>query len=411
MPAVAIRSIPWRLSPLTQGLLAWGVGWGGASIARSEPLPHAAYVWQRAWTPAVGSGLVAAASRLSGVVVLAAETDARDGVVRVALDYPALARSGLPVGLALRNHPQTSPALVEDLAVDLLREASARNLPIAELQLDCDAAEAKLEAYRALVVSVRRRTAPTPLTFTALPAWLRQPPFPALAAASDGFVLQVHSLDAALRLCEPAAARAAVRRASAFGVPFRVALPTYGYVVGVDSENRVVGVQAEGPVRPWPSGTRLLEVRADPVELAGLVAGWNAAPVPHLTGFLWYRLPVAEDRRNWTWATLAAILEGRTPRACLKVALLAPEPGLVEVSLVNDGEADAVVPVRIAVAWREATLQACDAVGGFHREGGGVLAAGLRFAGTPRLAPGGRCAVGWLRFREAREVACEAVLE
>ena len=54
----------------------------------------------------------------------------------------------------------------------------------------------------------------------------------AIVAASDGYVLQVHSLekpngfDAPFTLFDPQVAVAAAVKASSFGVPFRVALPT-----------------------------------------------------------------------------------------------------------------------------------------------------------------------------------------
>lgn len=397
------------MSSIRASMLA--VALGSTFLFAAEPLPHAAYVWQRSWTPAVGAAVTNAAPHLAGFVVLAAETDAAGRTVRASFDPMALVATGRPVGLALRVHPHSPADVVEDLAAQLVAEAANRHVPIAELQLDCDAAESKLDAYRERVAAIRQRIAPTPLTITALPAWLRQPSFPPLVDATDGFVLQVHSLDASLRLFDPAAARAAVRRAGVIGRPFRVALPTYGYVVGVDSDGRVRGVQAEGPSRSWPAGTRLHEVRSDPRAMAPLLAEWNAGPPPGLTGFLWYRLPVAEDRLNWPWATLAAMVAGRVPESRLSVVLRSPQPGLVEVELANGGDAAEVAPVGVRVAWRGATLLACDALAGFQRAGGGAKATFLRFAGNLRLAPGERCAVGWLRFLEAKEVACEAALE
>ncbi len=38
--------------------------------------------------------------------------------------------------------------------------------------------------------------------------------------------------------------------------------------------------------------------------MAGLVRGWTEGHPKELTGILWYRLPVAGDRNNWTWPTL-----------------------------------------------------------------------------------------------------------
>lgn len=81
---------------------------------------------------------------------------------------------------------------------------------------------------------------------TALPAWLNQPAFKRLISAVDDYVLQVHSLErpnspeAAFTICDPAAARRAVERAAQFAVPFRVALPTYGYAIAYDRQGHFI---------------------------------------------------------------------------------------------------------------------------------------------------------------------------
>jgi hypothetical protein len=118
-------------------------------------------------------------------------------------------------------------------------------------------------------------------------------------------------------------------------------------------------------------------------------------------------LPVAGDRLNWRWTTLAAVFSGREPSARLEVEARRPSPGLVELSLANHGEADAPLGggapgSEIAVSWR-GRLVAADALGGFLWEDGGPSSARLR--GTrlalERLAPGEERTVGWLRIARA----------
>jgi hypothetical protein len=385
------------------------------------PLPHAAYVWQRAWTGPVREAVTGAgaAPALGGLVVLGAEVAWEGGAPRVARvrpDADALRASGLPVGLALRIGPYAGPfaaggepfGLLARLAESLVAESAAAGVAPRELQVDFDCAESKLDGYRVWVEALRRRVAPVPLTFTALPSWLDAGAFRRLAAAADGFVLQVHSLerpagpDAPLALCDPAAARRAVERAARAGVPFRVALPTYGYLVAFDRGGRFLGIAAEGPRPGWPDDARVREVGADAAAMAGLVRGWTADRPAALRGVIWYRLPVETDALNWRPATLDAVRAGRVPRAVLRAETRRPQPGLVEIDLVNDGDGDAALAgVSVTTRWGGERLVASDALNGFERadEGPGVLR--LRGAAAPpagRLRAGERRLVAWARL-------------
>lgn len=372
------------------------------------PLPHAAYIWQRAWHAGVTSSLAVAAAQLDGFIVLAAEIGPSRSH-RVAYDSAALAASGSVIGLALRINSGAALTEVPALAAQLVATARSNRLSVAELQLDYDCPESKLGAYRELVQSVRRRLAPTPVTITALPSWLRQPAFSNLVAATDGFVLQVHSLDASLQLCDGELARRAVARAGLSGVPFRVALPTYGHVVATDRDGRVLGIASEASIPSWPPHAMLHEVRSDPAMIAGLTRAWNRRPPPHLRGFIWYRLPVDGDRLNWSWPTLSAVVSGRVPRPDLSLRLRQSRPGLVEIEIANHGDADAATPIAISVTWRDARLLACDALAGFAADASSATDAGtLTFSGRPRLAPAASRAIGWMRFQDEREVRCEA---
>lgn len=359
-----------------------------ATLVHAAPLPHAAYVWQRQWDEHVRAAVSNAAPCLSGFVVLAGENHAR-----FAPDLAAVHATGKPCGVAFR--------------LTTLATLDLTGFDAAEIQIDYDCPESKLDAYRQWLVPFRAKVAPTPVTITALPAWLRQPAFSNLVAASDGFVLQVHSFDTTL--CDTGKAARAVAEAARYGVPFRVALPTYGYVVAHDLAGKFLGLSAEGPARNWPADSVLSEVRTDPAAMAALVREWSAHRPANLTGIIWYRLPIATDRLNWRWPTLAAIIAGKVPQPALVPQLRQPEPGLVELDLANTGNADAFTNVTVTVRWRDATLLACDALAGFAITGTETNAA--RFVGNPRVAPGERRVAGWLRFRETKEVACEVRVE
>lgn len=393
--------------------------------AHCSPLPHEVYVWQRAWNEPVCRAVSQHASSFSNLVVLAAEVTWRQRqpeTVRAHLDFAVLREIKTPIGLALRIGPFPGPFDAEDnvaqylaaLADSLVAEAVANGVKPAELQLDFDCAESKLEGYCVWVGAIRKKIAPVPLTITALPGWLKQPAFSRLIGVADGYVLQVHSLekpahyDAPLTLCDPAAARKAVARAESFGVPFRVALPTYGYVVAFSKDGRFVGLSAEGPRKSWPGDVRLREVRADALALSGLVQDWSTNRPAHLRGVIWYRLPVVGENLNWRWATLAAIVGLRTPRESVNVAARRVGTGLVEISLVNDGELDLSSRLTMKVHWQGAHLVAGDALSDFELVEEDASTVTIKSRLRPCfLSPGDQRVAGWLRLDKDCEVRVE----
>jgi hypothetical protein len=386
----------------------------------SGPIRQEAYVWQRSWNPAVRAA-VSQASGISGFVVLAAEVDLRQRpprVVRVPLDESL---RGKPTGAALRV--STFPSrfveepgivrLLQGLTRDVAAEARAKGISLSEIQIDYDCPESKLDDYRDLLPGLRKAAAPVPLTFTALPSWMGQRrAFSKLIGAADGYVLQVHSLIAPtdpkseFHLIKPGETREWIERAARFGQPFRVALPTYSYVAAFDPQGKLLGLSAESPLLSWPPGVRLRTVRGDPALLAELVRDWTRERPRELAGILWYRLPVEGDRMNWSAPTLRAVMEGRTPRAKIRAAVREPEPGLVEIDLVDDGDGEAAAPPSVSVGWSGEAFLAADGLAGYRAtpERNGLR---LRGSGSVRLRPGERRTIAWLRFAVRTEVHVE----
>ena len=389
----------------------------------SSALRHDVYIWQRQWSESVEAAVLARGTNFSELIPLVAEVRWEKGrpvIVRPSIPFPTLALTDRPVGLALRIGPFSGPFASDDerahrlaeLAASMVAEART-NLPtLAELQIDFDCAESKLDGYRLWVEAIRRRVAPGPVVFTALPSWLKRPEFATLARAADGFVLQVHSLDpprradAPFTLCDPAAARRAVTQAARVGLPFRVALPTYGYLVAFNRDGKFLGLSAEGPASTWPQDGTVREVRADPAALAGLVAEWTTHRPAMLQGVIWYRLPVPGDRLNWRWPTLAAVMTGTAPQPSLRAVARRTKEGLVEIDLHNDGESDASRAMQVTLRWSTARVVACDGLGGFsvtERAGND-----LRFhVPELRLEAGRKQPVGWVRFDRETEVEAE----
>lgn len=337
----------------------------------SGPVRQEVYVWQRAWTQAVRDAVGQHGTNFAEIAVLKAEiswsTNRQPQLTRVAVDYETLAKAGRPVGIALRigtyagpffppgdfglrEQAQRDPAFssaaqstndskapaplrsagtVQDtsvtdyicnVAAGIVNEARTNRVPLAELQIDFDCAESKLDGYRVWIEAIQRRVAPLPVTITALPSWLDSRAFQRLAAVTTNYVLQVHSAarprspSAPFTLCDPRAARRAVERAGRIGVPFRVALPTYGYVLAFEPGGKFISLAAEGPRPNWPTNALLRTVESDALELAELVRGWTASRPEALRGVIWYRLPVATDKHNWSWPTLHAVMTGRAAK-------------------------------------------------------------------------------------------------
>jgi len=380
-------------------------------------LTQEGYVWQRAHTGAVADAVRAHAPAFNQLIVLAAEVSWVQGharIVRVPLSTPAL-HTVASLGLAIRINAfsgsfaaesDSTRALV-DLATSLLADARTSGLHVTELQIDFDAAEKRLADYRLWLAALRPIAAPAQLTFTSLPSWLKNTrDFDALASAADGFVLQVHSLsrpaspDAPAALCDPQTARNAIRTAARFNHPFRVALPTYGYRLAFSPEGHFFALSAEGPAPDWPSGTITRELSADPAALAPLVAELISSHPTANAGILWYRLPIAGDRLNWTWPTLARVMRGEIPVARPVLEARATDAGLVEYTVTNTGDGPFTGPFSATVTWTGAIRLAADSLPPFSLEDTATTTQRLA-APSLRLAPGDRQSVGWLRLNQA----------
>jgi len=436
----------------------------------SGPLRQEVYVWQRAWTEPVRNAVEQYGTNFSALAVLKAEVSWKDKepqVTRMAVDYPTLAKTQRPVGIALRIGPYPGPfvapadfgprrqakhdsalaspaqgprdpnapspprsagavqdaptapaeavtAFLGDLAASLVAQARTNQVNLGELQIDFDCPESKLDGYRVWVEAIQKRVAPLPVTITALPSWLDTRAFKRLAAGATNYVLQVHSVerpkrfDAPFTLCDPRAAKRAVERAGRIGIPFRVALPTYGYTLAFEAGGKFLGLSAEGPRPNWPTNAQVREVESNPTELAELVRDWTTSRPAGMRGVIWYRLPTRVDNFNWRWPTLGAMLAARVPQEVLRVSARRVEPGLVEISLANAGELDISSRLAVDVRWSQARLVAGDALRDFELADRSPSAARFQTRSQPsRIRAGETRALGWLRFDQDCEVQCE----
>jgi len=409
-------------------MLAVSTHFFGDAGNSSAPLSHSVYVWQRQWNESVVQGIADIAGKVDGYCLLAAEVS-WDGevpqVVKVNYDVGALTNIDKRVALAVRIGPYTgsfSPearavAELSTVVLEVLWQAEQRGVAVSELQLDFDCAESKLDGYRQLVESIRKVTGDTPLTITVLPCWLKRRAFKKLVRITDGYVLQVHSLERPrsvsepLLLCDISKCDAWVRQAAAIGVPFTVALPTYGYYVAFDQAGHFLGLSAEGRLRAWGKGTVVKRVNSDPYEIAALVDRWRKVHPVSMRGVSWYRLPVKDDRLNWTLPTLISVIDGvfRSKLVCAVVE--SQGDGLVDVVLINGCGNDAPPPERLVVRWSgDVQLVARDGLNGYScvmQDGSSLNLVANDETRMRFLSPAERCCVGWLKFDSITEVKVE----
>jgi len=367
-----------------------------------------------------------------GSLVLAAEVefrpDAAPRVARVAPDYASLRESQRPIGVAIRVAPWSGPLdghrpeakFLVQLARDILSDARQHGIEPSQLQLDFDAATRQLDDYRRWLNALREAIAPTPLVFTALPTWLDSLAFARLVQSADSYVLQVHSWEAPrapnqpFTLCDPERAKRAIAKAARLDRPFWVALPTYGYRAWFDARNRLLGLSAEGLDLMASDAVSAREVRADPVIMASLVRWLRTHRPERLRGVVWYRLPLPEDRLSWNERTWQTVMRGQTPTAKTEWVLKKTADGLIEIALHGlieialqaTGNADSALDTSLTLDWRQARLLAADGLANFALERTAPASARLRPPDSPpRLAPGQRLAIGWLRFNQPPEIS------
>ncbi|MFC1812328.1 DUF3142 domain-containing protein [Thermodesulfobacteriota bacterium] len=389
-----------------------------------RPLSNEIYIWNYLWNEKVSNILKQAAPQTSRFLALSAEVLWKTGqasVKRVPIDYNALKATKKPVGLCLRIEQYAGPFERQDeattllirLATSLIAEANTSGVKPAEFQIDFDCAESKLDGYRKWIEVLRPTIHPTPLTITALPCWMKHKTFIPLACATDGYVLQVHSLSqqnepkSPFTLCDKTLTRQWVEQAARIGVPFRVALPTYGYLLTFDKNGRFIGRQAESPSRAWIPGATYRTVFADPCAMSRLVRTWKTDRPACMKGITWFRLPVEGDRMNWSWITLSAVMAGQVPDLTVAVKVEYPVPELAEIILINTGNTDLYPAVNVQIEWEQGKRIAADGLRGFvltATKHANICLQPDKYHTLERITPGDSWKIGWIRFEQETKV-------
>ncbi len=397
------------------GCLIFCLAFAGCSREK-PPLTNEAYIWQRVWTPAVKEAIAGSRAQLTGYVVLGGEIAwTKDGptFVKAQVDFAALQKE--KIGIALRIGPYKGPFLPNDPAATFIREkvqtilqeaVNAGVMPT-ELQIDFDCAQSKLGGYRVWLEMIQVAAGKWPVRITVLPSWLKEPAFKALVRKSDGFILQVHSVQKPVvkgespKIFDEKLALIWVEQAADLRRPFRIALPTYTNQIISNAEGKVIRIAAEEAQRLLPANVTSQFSRSDAQEVALFLQKLPEKRLPHLQGILWYRLPLSTDRMNWRWETLRAVIEHQPLQSQLKFHC-----NNGDLSLENTGNIDAEFPLSLSASWSESQLIAADALPGWmlERESKRIIFHPDALMQEGRLPPNGKLAIGWVRLEPAEKI-------
>lgn len=367
----------------------------GCERQDAPPLDQQLYVWQRQWTPAHDAALRDSRADFSTLRVLALQAFPKAGWSRARVDSQLLKRDGRPVIAVVRLDGQLKALDQEEITAQIRQVISdwqGQGLNLAGVEIDHDAGNARLPAYREFLAHLREAL-PTslPLSITALPSWLDSRELPAVLSTVDSSVLQVHAVSDPRRgLFDADQARQWAKAWSRITTkPFYLALPAYGVALlpsagGAPVVESEVTVEREGLRR---------ELLADPQSLRTLGSELRVDPPKHLAGLIWFRLPLANDRRAWSLTTLRAVARGDVLDGRLTLQLSA-DNGLYDIGISNQGNLDSAWPERLTLA--VSGCEGADALAGYALQQRPDLLTFTRLR-DGRIPAGGQRAIGWAR--------------
>ncbi|MBY8935321.1 DUF3142 domain-containing protein [Pseudomonas fluorescens] len=367
----------------------------GCKQQDAPPLDQQFYIWQRQWTPAHEAALRDSRQDFSTLRVLALQAFPNAGWSRARIDAQLLKADGRPLIAVIRLDGQLKSLDQDQVTAQILQvlaDWQTQGLTLNGVEIDHDAGNARLPAYAEFLKHLHSALPKNlPLSITALPAWLGSAQLPELLQNVDSSVLQVHAVSDPRRgLFDPdQALKWAKAWAGITDKPFYLALPAYGVALLPDDGGAPV---VESEVQLERAGQRR-ELLADPLQLSQLGQALRADPPAHLAGLIWFRLPLANDRRAWSLTTLRAVARGDQLSSQLGVTL-SEHDGLYDIRLDNPGNLDSAWPARITL--KAQSCEGADALAGYSLQQSPDLLTFTRLR-DGRLPAGGQRAIGWAR--------------
>lgn len=318
------------------------------SSPKSIHLDQQVYIWQRVWTTQHQTALKQSHALFSAMRVLVLQIHPQEGIRTIAVNTALLKQDGRPVWLVVRLDGQL-PHLNQPLIIKQVQRTinawSKAGIRLTGIEIDYDAPTAKLAAYQQFVHALRK-TLPKELTLsiTALPTWLESPLLPTLLQTADTSVLQVHNVQSPEKglIDSPLAQRWLHEYAGKTRHPFFIALPAYGSALTRDNR-----VESEIPLS---YAEELQELSVAPQTLADFIQQLEDTPPKGLQGIVWFRLPLASDRRAWSMTTLEAVIHHQSLAPRLSVIITPTQDAkLFDLAIKNSGHIDSPLPQQIAL--------------------------------------------------------------
>lgn len=293
-------------------------------LAGADSGTNGFYVWQRHWSDRVEA---AVCSELDAgthdVYVLGGELEYEGGTARW---------RGVEVPERIWRHPRVTAvfrlpvqALDETEKVGAAVVARADALGVHRIQLDVDVPERLIVRYAELVEGIRQRwpmeAGELRLGATVLPCHLDRQEISRVLAAIDEPVIQLHGIDAPKKrsetwaLMERTTVFRALRAARALDGRFKMALPSYAYILTFNADGSFRRLYAEGLPDDFelPPGT-VREVAAPDLDLLHEIFR-----SPLRLPVIWFRLPVrGVDRWCLERETLSLLERGDRPKAMVE---------------------------------------------------------------------------------------------
>ncbi|CAI1162057.1 DUF3142 domain-containing protein [Serratia quinivorans] len=385
---------------LVLAFIAW-FGGRQQALQLQQTWDNQVYVWQRVWTPQHAAALAQSRDLFSTLRVLGLQIHPREGWREIPVNLSLLKQDGRPLWLVVRLDGQLAQLDGSAIRQRLLKQVQqwqAAGLQVIGVEIDHDAATARLPDYQHFLQQLRQQLPRSlQLGITALPTWIDSAALPGVLQQVDSSVLQVHAVLSPQQgiFSGPLALRWVKQYAKMTQRPFRVALPAYGMgLVGFDAQ----GAQVESEASLRVAGTTR-ELTVAPQQIADFLHQLNAQTTPHLRGIIWFRLPLADDRRAWSLTTLRTVIENQ-PLSVNWLVKISPQPqqnGLNDLILHNNGPIDAPLPHEIVITASDCL--AADAAGNYRLESEPQRQRFILINGD-QLRAGQSRPLGWLRCQQ-----------
>ena len=339
---VALLHLSWRARftlTLISLLSACDLSTGLPPQALPKP-DQRAYVWRDISAADLQRASQETPSLLQGLdLLMSTSTWDERGAVKVrpqAMNLRALSKlSSLGAVLRVELPSKETPlaplqdALAQQLSALKAQQTRAQVAPFDVITIDFDAPTRRLKEYAEVLKGLRELARPARLSVTVLIDHTKSPALELIAEQVDHITLQLHSLEPAQGaperpLLEPLVrleeSRAAIARIEALRHPYRVSLPTYGYLVILNHHlgfKRVLG-EVEWPITQHLERVLLSRPEAISQLAQDLITHTRS---PYFEGLSWYRLPSQRQRVTWGWPTFRAVLKGEPLRSALRVCV------------------------------------------------------------------------------------------